>query len=87
MLGDSWGAAQFGSAGPSNIYAKSPYAATLTWGGKKEGVRGSRPVLALGASLTFDKLRKPILLRHKDSQVQELKKKVNNVYTKLIQTQ
>lgn len=37
---------------------KSPNAAILTWGGKEEGVRGSRPVLALEASLTFDKLRK-----------------------------
>jgi hypothetical protein len=53
VLGDSWGAAQFSSEGPS-IYAKSPYAATLTWGGKE----GSRSVLALGISLTFDKLRK-----------------------------
>lgn len=59
VLGDSWGAAQSGPAGPSNIYAKPPYSATLTWGGKEEGVRGSRPVLALGASLTFGKLRKP----------------------------
>nr|BAE25207.1 unnamed protein product [Mus musculus] len=76
VLGDSWGAAQFSSEGPS-IYAKSPYAATLTWGGKE----GSRSVLALGISLTFDKLRKKQnktskiiktkpFLRCRDSQVQ-----------------